>query len=1011
MASHPESHDFIERLHHLFREEFSEEERQRLTDALNRLSDLPAGQAGSVQSRFIQLIEELLDTSNKAAIACLRQLPVALDRVGEGPLPFWLDLGIELAGQSSVTAVKYFQESPELLAKIPAVPARQQTLMQGIEIAEMHYSILLDYLRACPAVLQHLPLEAFPEWAELGISLSDEDPVLAVEYFRASPEIVSTLRVADLQAWAMISQQLVRPNQLGKPDYLPAIEYFRLSASIIGQIKPKDLAPMVLSLTQAVTPSSPRATMELMNALPEILSPIESPEVRKLAVQLGIEIATAWPPAASVYFKFLPRIIRQIHEAPDALEQWVRIGLASGKKSAEEAVAYFGLQSKSAQAALNEVTGGLSLDQVSRVLKLFAEALCGRAVEIASVEALPEELRSPSRVRQGQRPIMVRQAHHPEQSRRTEGTTIYLPARLKESPDRETNFAWYKAMTAHEAGHLEFGTYAVTLDQLQGLLPIVEAAYGRAHPIRRPNEFFALFPNPALAEFLWIIIEDARVDYLLRHEYEGLVKLMDTVAAADLSRRPGLDSFKEMPPYQVLLEALVQLSFADTTEVPLDYAQAVGEAYEILKNIKQRGATALTSFETLIKLYRFVEQFLKQNPQVSGDEPFRSDSSRAALPPATSETTEALLLSRTENLSYRGEMRDLLDRADQTSSNTAQLTTKIKTQHSGETAHTIGGALKPSDTPQQIPSNEAAKPAMTAQKIFFYDEWDAGTADYKPAWCRLVETTLEEENRQFVDQTLAEHAGLIFLLRRYFQGLRPQGLRTARRQQDGEDLDLDAVTTTIVEHAAGQSASDQIYIKRIRQEREVAIALLIDMSGSTNRQLDGGTRRVMDVEKEGLLLLAEAIHAIGDSFAIYGFSGNSRQDVEFFIIKEFEEPFSTQVQGRIGAMAPRVQNRDGTAIRHATRKLAEQTAQIRLLILLSDGRPLDEDYSGDYAVFDTKMALREAKRLGIHPYCITIDSEAQSYLDEMYGEVNYTIIDHVRTLPERLPRIYRRLTR
>jgi nitric oxide reductase NorD protein len=998
MASHSESNDLIERLHHLFREEFSEKERQRLADTLNRLS-------GSVQSRFIQLLEELLETSSKAAIVCLRQIPAMLDQIGEGPLPIWLDLGIELAGQSSVTAVKYFQESPDLLAKIPTVPARQQTLMQGIEIAEMHYSILLDYLRACPAVLQHLPLEALPDWAELGISLSDEDTVLAVEYFRASPEIVSALRVTDLQAWAMISRQLVRPNQLEKPDYLPAIEYFRLSASIIGQIKPKELVPMALSLIQAVISSSPRAAMELMNALPEILLPIASPEFRKLTLQLGLDIAAAWPQAAGIYFKFLPRIIRQIHEAPDTLEQWVRIGLASGAKSAEEAVAYFGLQSKSAQAALDDVTGGLSLDRVNSVLKLFAEALCGRIVKIASIEALPEELRGPGRIRTDRKPTRLPDGQVAEE------TTIYLPARLKESPERETNFAWYKVMTAHEAGHLEFGTYAVTTNVLESLLPIVEAAYGKRHPITRPDEFFTLFPNPALAKFLWMIVEDTRVDYLLRHEYEGLVKLMDTVATADLSRRPGLDSFKEMPPYQVLLEALVQLSFADTTEVPLDYAQAVGEAYELLKSVKQQSATALTSFEILIKLYRFVEQFLKQRPPVAGDDPFGSDSSRAALPPVTSETTEALLLSKTENLSYRGEMRDLSDRSDQTKSSAGQSAAQIKTHRSEETAHTIGSVLKSSDTPQQTSVNEAPTPAATGQRIFFYDEWDAGTGDYKPAWCRLIETTLEEENQTFVDRTLAEHSGLIFLLRRYFQGLRPGGLRTARRQQDGEDLDLDAVTMAMVESAAGQAGSDQIYLKRIRQEREVAVALLIDMSGSTNRQLDGGTRRVMDVEKEGLLLLAEAIHAIGDSFAIYGFSGNSRQDVEFFIIKEFEEPFRASVSARIGAMAPRVQNRDGTAIRHATLKLAGQTAQTRLLILLSDGRPLDDGYSGDYAVSDTKMALREAKRLDIHPHCITIDTEAQSYLNEMYGDVSYTIIDHVRTLPEKLPRIYRRLTR
>jgi nitric oxide reductase NorD protein len=989
MTAHSESHNLIERLHHLFSDEFDDQERQRLADSLNRLPD-------PVQSRFIQLFEELLDTSNKAATACLRQIPAMLDQVGEGPMSLWLDLGIELAGQSSVTAVKYFQDSPALLVKIPTAPAREQTLMQGIEIAETHYSILLDYLRACPAVLQHLSLEEIPVWAELGTSLSDEDPILAVEYFRASPEIVQELGVSDLQAWAMISRQLVRPNQLGKPDYLPAVEYFRLSASILSQIVPKGLSPMILSVIRAVTSSSPRTAMELMNALPEILLPLESPECRMLAVRLGLEIAKAWPQAAGVYFKFLPRIVRQLHEEPDTIEQWVRIGLASFAKSAEEAVAYFSLQSKSAQETLDQVTGGLSVDRVSRVLKLFAEALCGLTVEIASIEAMPEELRDPNRTHSGRRPV-------------TEGATIYLPARLKESADRETNFAWYKVMTAHEAGHLEFGTYAITAGQLQGLLPMVEAPYGKALAVTQPQAFFDLFPNPALAEFLWMIIEDARVDYLLRHEYDGLVKLMDRVASADLSRRPGLESFKEMPPYQVLLEALVQLSFADTTEVPMDCAQAVAESYEILKRAKRHDATALTSFEILVKLYRLVHEFLKQHPPVAGDEPFRSDSSRTSLPPAAPQPTTAMLLSKIENLSYRGEMR--MDPSGQKGSISERSSHEIKEHRSEEASLSIGGAVQHPAVPQHASPTDPSNPLTVDHKIFFYDEWDAAAGDYKPDWCRLIETILEEENRPFVDQTKASHAGLISLLRRYFQGLRPEGLRTARRQHDGDDLDLDAVTVTMVERAAGQSVSDQIYLKRIRQEREVAVALLIDMSGSTNRQLNGGTRRVMDVEKEGLLLLAEAIHAIGDSFAIYGFSGNSRQEIEFFIIKEFEEPFRLSVSDRIGALAPRIQNRDGTAIRHATRKLAEQAVHTRLLILLSDGRPLDEDYSGDYAIQDTKMALREAKHMSIHPYCITIDTDAQNYLSKMYGEVSYTIIDDIRSLPEKLPRIYRRLTR
>jgi nitric oxide reductase NorD protein len=84
---------------------------------------------------------------------------------------------------------------------------------------------------------------------------------------------------------------------------------------------------------------------------------------------------------------------------------------------------------------------------------------------------------------------------------------------------------------------------------------------------------------------------------------------------------------------------------------------------------------------------------------------------------------------------------------------------------------------------------------------------------------------------------------------------------------------------------------------------------------------------------------------------------------------------------------------------------------VRLLITLSDGKPEDyDDYKGDYAIEDTRHALIEAKAAGIHPFCITIDREAQAYIPHMYGAVNYCFIDDVKRLPLRMPGIYRSLT-
>jgi nitric oxide reductase activation protein len=229
-------------------------------------------------------------------------------------------------------------------------------------------------------------------------------------------------------------------------------------------------------------------------------------------------------------------------------------------------------------------------------------------------------------------------------------------------------------------------------------------------------------------------------------------------------------------------------------------------------------------------------------------------------------------------------------------------------------------------------------------------------------------------------------------------------------QEDGDDIDLDALILRITDRRAGADTSDRVYIRREVRQRQVATAFLIDMSGSTGRQIESGQRRVIDVEKEGLVLLSEALEAIGDQYALYGYSGQGRHQVDFMVLKDFEETQRYRIAQRIDGVTPLQQNRDGAAIRHATMKLLKCPARHRLLFLLSDGKPLDEGYDEEYALEDTKMALREARLAGIIPFCLTVDREANDYLRRMYGEVRFMIVDNIGTLPERLPRLYSRLT-
>jgi nitric oxide reductase NorD protein len=174
-------------------------------------------------------------------------------------------------------------------------------------------------------------------------------------------------------------------------------------------------------------------------------------------------------------------------------------------------------------------------------------------------------------------------------------------------------------------------------------------------------------------------------------------------------------------------------------------------------------------------------------------------------------------------------------------------------------------------------------------------------------------------------------------------------------------------------------------------------------------------RRIIDVEKEALVLMAEALEGLGDAYAVYGFSGYGRDQVDFFVVKEFRERYDACVQGRIAAIKPHRSTRMGPAIRHAIHELASQEARVKLLLLLSDGYPQDFDYGKDrkskeYGIQDTTMALHETRRQGIQTFCLTVDPAGHDYLRAMCPDQHYLVLEDIASLPRELPKVYRSLT-
>jgi len=198
--------------------------------------------------------------------------------------------------------------------------------------------------------------------------------------------------------------------------------------------------------------------------------------------------------------------------------------------------------------------------------------------------------------------------------------------------------------------------------------------------------------------------------------------------------------------------------------------------------------------------------------------------------------------------------------------------------------------------------------------------------------------------------------------------------------------------------------TSRIYRKAHRVERNIALVLMVDMSGSTKGWIN-------IAQREALILLAEALQSLDDRYAIYGFSGNTRKRCEIYRIKTFEEAYDHEVRAGIAGIEPQDYTRMGATIRHLTYLLDGINARTKLLITLSDGKPDDYDsYHGEYGIEDTRMALFEARQRGIHPFCITIDEQARDYLPHMYGDSSYAFIDDIAKLPFRISEIYRSLT-
>jgi nitric oxide reductase NorD protein len=286
-------------------------------------------------------------------------------------------------------------------------------------------------------------------------------------------------------------------------------------------------------------------------------------------------------------------------------------------------------------------------------------------------------------------------------------------------------------------------------------------------------------------------------------------------------------------------------------------------------------------------------------------------------------------------------------------------------------------------------------------------EWDWKRRRLQPNHCRVVAMLAADAGPCPLPAHLTRTAKR---LRNQFQALAPARV-WHRGQPDGQDIDLDAYLRFAADRLAGLGTrGDGLYRDMRSGARDLACLLLADLSLSTDTWIDDRAR-VIDVIRDSLYLFAESLAATGDRFAMLGFSSRRRDPVRVHTLKAFDERYRAAVRGRIGAVKPGYYTRMGAAIRHATDLLAGQPAGRRLLLLLSDGKPNDLDkYEGRYGIEDTRHAVQQARRLGLTPFCVTIDERGNDYLPHLFGNGGYVVIRRPSELPSRLPLLYARLS-
>jgi hypothetical protein len=638
--------------------------------------------------------------------------------------------------------------------------------------------------------------------------------------------------------------------------------------------------------------------------------------------------------------------------------------LQSGRARGE---AYFRLESEESLQILLDHLPGFRMAERSRLLTLILEVWYERDFELKESGWSPEK----------GRPFVE-----------TDGRALFVPAVM-----RETDEAVLAVL--HAAGHIRFGSFDRAA--LEAIMMEAGGTLPATGPVSLGSVFSRFGDGSWRFQLFYDLAEDLRIDWRIQRLVPNyLRRLAGAAATMRVPDAPGV-AFYDVA-LATVRGALAHLG-GDTTKLDPRLAALL-----------EPGASAADSYRVAFALYNDSEL-----PPVTELDAFHGAYLPGRGPNVARPVTPTQADDQDENpqAGAEGPQQEKDEQGDdQTEAEGEQ---EGASEQEGERKQETAGEGKGSGARVQA-STQARKEKGDQQgpdKGIPYPEWDYREQRYKRNWAWVQERPLAESNLAEAQRLEKQYAAALKRLKKAIQAQKPTRLAPLVRQYDGDDIDINAVVSYVAERHAGMSPKANIYRRREIRQREVTVTLLADMSTSIMQHLPEGGGRLVDRVRAGVLLFAESMEEVGDPYSIAGFCSKYRDNVSYYTIKNFDDPFTEQTRSVIGGMSGRLATRMGAAIRHATASFAGTHSRRRLLLILSDGRPEDYDDGGDrrYLHEDTRMAVKEAVNQGVHPFCITVDTMANQYLPQIFGPGHFFVLDHINSLPNKLPEIYLKIRR